>query len=68
MSSSSENDDDMNFINGIRAPEERLFKERPNFLETLAENEFHQRFRVTKQTFRFLLDQIRDRISPATAR
>lgn len=66
MSSSSDSDSD--FINGHRTLKKRKFNERKNFLETLDDNEFHRRFRVTKQTFQLLCDKIRDKADPATAR
>lgn len=64
----SESDSDLDLINNIRAPKERQFRQRIDFLETLEDNDFKQRFRVNKETFLILMNEIRDEISPKTDR
>lgn len=66
--SESENDSDFEFIDGIRAPKPRKFRKRTEYLECFDEAEFLQRFRMSKDSFRLLLDKIRHKISPSTAR
>lgn len=46
----------------------RKFPERINYLETLDENEFKLRFRLSKASFKVLLEKIRHVIAPTTAR
>ena len=68
MSSTSDSDEDINFINELRAPAPRTFKERQNYAETLDDVNFLRRFRLSKESFLLLLDKIRDKISPTTSR
>lgn len=69
MDSSSEGEDSENeFIDNLRAPKARVFLDRINYLETLDNDEFHKRFRINKDTFQFLCDEIRHLISPFTDR
>lgn len=64
----SDSDSDLELIDGLRPRKQRKFNETVNYLQTLDDLSFHQRFRLTKQTFRFLCNKIRDKIAPATAR
>lgn len=64
----SDSDSDFELIDEIRAPKQRMFHERISYLDTLDDYNFHRRFRITKDTFRFLLDKIREGIAPSTAR
>lgn len=68
MSSSDESDSDIEFINNIKTRKQRNFKERINFLESLDDVNFLRRFRISKQSFRVLLQKIHDQIAPTTAR
>jgi hypothetical protein len=61
-------DDEIDFIDAIRAPKPRTFKTRINYLQELDDQDFHKRFRVTKESFKVLCDLIRDKISPSTNR
>ena len=55
-------------INDIRAPKERRFRERVDFMETLDDLEFISRFRVSKISFMELLNAIEPLIAPTTQR
>lgn len=68
MDSSSESDDDLAFIQNINVRAERKFAERRNFLEELDEQEFSRRFRISKSSFKILLELIEGDISPQTSR
>lgn len=68
MTSTSDEDSDIELIDQIRAPKPRKFKKRVNYLEELDEEEFLGRFRITKTTFILLCNEIRDKISPVTER
>lgn len=46
----------------------RVFQDRPDIIDILSEKDFLQRFRVSKQSFRLLLENIRHKIQPSTAR
>lgn len=65
---SSESDDDLNFINNIATRKPREFRLRKDYLEILDDENFHKRFRLTKSTFRFVLEKIRAKISSRTRR
>ena len=65
---SSESDDDFEFINNLNARMPRTFAPRPNFLEILDDFEFLRRFRMSKESFQFLLTKISNKILPTTAR
>lgn len=56
------------FINQIRAPKQRVFKNREDFLTVLDENDFLSRFRLSKASFLVLLEMIRTKISPISKR
>ena len=60
MNLSSEEDSDDALIDRIRVPKDRNFKERVKFLAVLDDQEFLRRFRVSKQTFNSLCDEIRE--------
>lgn len=64
----SESDDEIDLINNIRAPKDRQFKMRTNYIEELDDCDFLKRFRISKETFLLLCDEIRVMISPATNR
>lgn len=68
MSFLSDSDSELELIDNIRAPKARKFKNRFNYLEELDESEFLRRFRISKDTFRFLCNEISDEISPETDR
>lgn len=68
MTSTSDSDSDIEFIDGLRAPKARVFKERVCYLDTLDEMSFLRRFRMSKESFRLLLEKIRRNIEPVTAR
>lgn len=50
------------------ARKERVFKEHPNYLTILTDCEFHCRFRISKESFVILLEQIKNKLSPKTIR
>jgi len=54
----SDSDDDLNFILNIKPPRERKFCMRTDFLKTLHDDEFKNRFRISKNSFRILLEEI----------
>lgn len=64
--SDSESDEDNEIINGLRSPSERNLRERVNYLETLDDKNFLGRFRMSKTSFKALLDKICDKISSAS--
>lgn len=64
MFSSSESDSDIEFIDNLRAPKERQFKDRPDYCNILDGKDFLRRFRLSKQTFTILLEKIRLEIQP----
>lgn len=68
MDFQSESDEDIDFINNIRAPKVRKFQDRRNLLEELDDNEFLRRFRIGKVTFEYLCNEIKHLISPVTNR
>lgn len=64
----SESDSDNEIIDSIRIPKPRKFQNRPDFLNSLDEDEFIKRFRIGKNSFQFILGKIRDKISCTTER
>ena len=46
----------------------RVFLERPNFFETYSDDKFRKKFRVRKDTARYIVDLVRDVIEPDTLR
>jgi hypothetical protein len=66
--SSSESDSDWEYINSIRARKPRKFRARIDYLTEFDDEEFHKRFRLTKESFRELLEVIRPKISSKTRR
>ena len=56
MNIGSDIDSDIDMINDIRAPKERRFRERVDFMEILDDHEFISRFRVSKISFIELLN------------
>lgn len=66
----------MNIISGMESEfdtesepdDQRLFRERENYLESLNDSEFIRRFRVSKITFLELLNKIKPSIEPQTKR
>jgi len=68
MDLSTDSDSDIEFIDNLRTPKARKIALRISFLETLEDNEFLKRFRVSKETFAFLLNKIETRLSSTTDR
>lgn len=66
MSSSS--DSDFDFIEWLTTPKPPRIRTRVDYLGTLDDTEFLQRFRMSKGSFRLLLEKIRQDISPLTLR
>jgi hypothetical protein len=64
----TDSDSDIEFMYNVRSPRPRVFKKRANYLEEIDEIEFKKRFRVGKQTFRKICDEIKDSVSPNTNR
>ena len=58
----SDSDIDWDFIRQIRARKTRKFQSRKDFLQILDDKNFHKRFRITKNYFRFVLQKIRPKI------
>lgn len=48
--------------------DQRVFRSRENYLETLNETEFIRRFRMSKRTFILLLNEIKPVIARSTLR
>lgn len=65
---SSDSDFDEEFYNQRRRPQQRKFRTRTCFLDSLNDYEFLRRFRLNKYSFRLLLEKIKDEISPQTNR
>lgn len=53
---------------GVRIRMRRRFKPHPDYLNILNDSEFHCRFRLSKQAFRNLLNEIKVRLEPKTNR
>lgn len=68
LSSSSRNSFPTSSDNEISVRRTKYYQVRQNHLEKYGENEFFQRFRITKNTFVMLLSKIEDSIKPATKR
>ena len=66
--SDEESDDDFDLIRSLRSPSERKFRQRENFLDTLDDISFLNRFRLSKENFTVFLLKIRDNIISNSAR
>lgn len=64
-------DQDFEFFNDVFnliVHRPKRYKIQPNYLEILEDTEFLARFRITKNTFWLLLDEIKDQIEPVSRR
>ena len=51
-----------------RQRNERVFRERTNPLEEMTDEQLRSRFRFCRESIQYILEQIKDEISPSTSR